>query len=179
MSINFEPLGVNDEEAGYIGIVACFVSSVFCLLISYITDHLRKHMKVTLVVLLVLETLSWTWLAMICDKIIPFSTWQLYAATVCGTSFTFSLAPLFFEYSSELAYPVPEGLVGGFLTCFNNLIGGIFLAIFFIPNIGTTWMNYVLVASAVVSIPAVIFTKESYRRLDIDDPTNPYFEVNA
>ena len=33
-------------------------------------------------------------------------------------------------------------------------------------------MNYVLVASAIVSIPAVIFTKESYGRLDIDVPNS-------
>ena len=91
----------------------------------------------------------------------------------------------------ELAYPVPEGLVGGFLTCFNNFIGCIFLCLFFIPNIGTIWMNYIQVFGAVgkfsyefefclsnfalisVSIPAVILTKESYRRLDLDMPTSP------
>lgn len=99
----------------------------------------------------------------------------MYASTVLGTSFTFSLAPLFFEYTAELAYPVPEGLVGGYLTCFNNFIGGIFLAFFFIPGVDddVSWMNYTLVASAIVSIPAVIFTKESYRRLDIDVPATP------
>ena len=92
----------------------------------------------------------------------------------------------------ELAYPVSEGLVGGFLCCFNNFIGTVFLALFFIPNLGTIWMNYVQVFGAVgksclkrsegfltffllfaVSIPAVILTKESYRRLDLDVPASP------
>jgi hypothetical protein len=102
----------------------------------------------TLIVLLILEALSFTWLTLICAKVIPFSVWQLYVSTVVGASLTFSLAPLFFEYTVELTYPAPEILVGGFLTCFNNLVAGAFLAIFFIHDIGTVWMNYVLVASA-------------------------------
>ena len=104
----------------------------------------------------------------------PFSLWQLYVSSVSGASFAFTLAPLFFEYTAELAYPVPEGVVGGFLTCFNNLIGMIFLSIFFIPGTQKEpfWMNIVLLVSAIVSIPAVFFTKESYRRLDIDVPSN-------
>ena len=76
-------------------------------------------------------------------------TWQLYVATIAGSSFCFTLAPLFFKYTAELAYPVPEGVIGGFLTCFNNVVGGLFLSAFFIPGIGTIWMNYVIVASAV------------------------------
>ena len=97
-------------------------------------------------------------------------------ASIVGSSFSFTLAPLFFEYTAELAYPVPEGVVGGFLTCFNNLIGCIFLSIFFIPGTQNEkdiyWINIVLLMSAVVSIPAVLLTKESYRRLDIDVPSN-------
>ena len=79
----------------------------------------------------------------------PFSTWQLYASVTGGIVFSFCLAPLFFEYTVELAYPVSEGLVGGFLCCFNNFIGTVFLALFFIPNLGTIWMNYVQVFGAV------------------------------
>ena len=78
-----------------------------------------------------------------------FRKWQLYVATIGGSSLTFTLAPLFFEYTAELAYPVDEGLLGGFLTCFNNVTGGIFLCLFFIPNIGTTWMNYALLGSSI------------------------------
>ena len=44
------------------------------------------------------------------------------------------------------------------------------LCLFFIPDIGTVWMNYALVSGAVVSIPAVLWTTECYLRLDIDVP---------
>ena len=101
-------------------------------------------------------------------------------SSVSGASFAFTLAPLFFEYTAELAYPVPEGVVGGFLTCFNNVIGCLFLSIFFIPGTQNDpfWMNIVLLVSAVVSIPAVLLTKESYRRLDIDVPTGGPTDTN-
>ena len=70
-------------------------------------------------------------------------------ATLLGSAFTFALTPLFFEYSVELLYPNPEGLVGGFLTFFYNLIGTIFLSVFLDPNAGTKWMNYLLVVGAI------------------------------
>ena len=98
------------------------------------------------------------------------STWQLYTSATVGSAFAFCLAPLFFEYTAELAYPVPEGVVGGFLTCFNNLVGMVFLCLFFVPGItkNSAWMNYTQVVSALICIPAVLLTKESYRRLDLD-----------
>lgn len=78
MVINFRPLGVSDEEAGYIGIVSCFVSAAVSLSIAYFTDHLRKHMKLTLIILLILETLAWTWLLLICSLVIPFRSVDLF-----------------------------------------------------------------------------------------------------
>ena len=69
----------------------------------------------------------------------------------------------------EVTYPVHESIVGGFLTAFYNLVGILFLLVFFIPNIGYVWLNYVLVGSTVVALPAVIFTKESYNRSNVDE----------
>ena len=36
---------------------------------------------------------------------------------------TYSAGPIFFEFTAELVYPVPEGIVGGFLTTFYNGVG--------------------------------------------------------
>ena len=69
-------------------------------------------------------------------------------ATLFGSGLTFTLAPLFFEYTVELTYPNPEGLVAGFLTIIYNIIATIFLSMFNTPGIGTRWMNYFIVASA-------------------------------
>ena len=85
------------------------------------------------------------------------SYWQLWLSSVAGSAFTFSLAPLFFEYTVELTYPAPEGLVGGLLAGFYNLIGTIFLSLFFAQNIGHLWVNYALVIAAIGKIKKVFF----------------------
>ena len=36
----------------------------------------------------------------------------------------------------EIVYPVPEGVVGGFLTLVYNTFGMIFLFLFYVPAIG-------------------------------------------
>ena len=70
---------------------------------------------------------------------IPYSKLQLYISTILGTGQVGIAGILFFEYTAELAYPAPEGVVGGFITCFNNLLGVVFYSVFFIPNITFTW----------------------------------------
>ena len=71
MAINFKDFA-DDKTSGQIGLVMCLASSVVAIGISYVTDHLRKHIKLTLVILLVLEFLSFLWLTLICAKVIPF-----------------------------------------------------------------------------------------------------------
>ena len=46
MTVNFKHLGVNDEESGFIGILACFISCVPALIVSYFSDKLKKYFKV-------------------------------------------------------------------------------------------------------------------------------------
>ena len=60
---------------------------------------------------------------------------QLYASTILASSLTYSASPIFFEFCVEIVYPVPEGIVGGFLTCIYNICGMIFLFLFYIPDI--------------------------------------------
>ena len=52
---------------------------------------------------------------------------QLFAATISSSCLTYSAGPIFFEFTAELVYPVPEGVVGGFLTTFYNSVGMVFL----------------------------------------------------
>ena len=111
-----------------------------------------------------------------------------------------STRPLFFEFTSEISYPVPEGLIGGILNAGFNLVyykklciippnymidillkwilnyiswinfqvGVIFLAVFYFPQIGFSWMNYALVSSIFISLPLIMFSKEEYTRAKVD-----------
>ena len=51
-----------------------------------------------------------------------FQMWQLYASVLIGVSALYTCMPLFNEYTNEMTYPVPEGIVGGFLTFGYNLV---------------------------------------------------------
>ena len=149
MTLNFQSVGISDEESGRIGLAICGASFFSGGIFAIGTDHLKKHMKTTLIILLILEALSFFWLTLIISQVIAYSSWQLWVCSVAGSAFTFSLAPLFFEYTVELTYPAPEGLVGGLLAGFYNLIGTIFLSLFFAQNIGHLWVNYALVIAAI------------------------------
>ena len=104
----------------------------------------------------------------------PHSIYTLYTAIVLATSVSFSCCPLFFEMTVELAYPVNEGTVGGFLTAVYNFVGIIFLFLFFIPALqsgNSTWISYTLVGSTIIAIPATALVKESYNRSNDDKET--------
>lgn len=61
----------------------------------------------------------------------------LYATVIIGSCANYAASPLFLELAVEMAFPVDETIVGGFMSCAYNLVGALFLFAFFIPNIGT------------------------------------------
>lgn len=75
------------------------------------------------------------------------------------------------EYTVEIAYPVSEGLVGGFLTAMNNFVAFLFLCVFFDKHLteNVHWMNYLIVIAALMAVPILLLSKESYARLELDD----------
>ena len=90
-------------------------------------------MKQTLIVIMISGIACWIWLGLICLRAIPFDIVSLYCATILASGITYSSGPIFFEFTVELVYPVPEGVVGGFLTVVYNTTGMIFLFLFDIP----------------------------------------------
>ena len=144
-------------------------------------------MKITLVVLISLATAGFVWLTLICIRVAPFNLgtryfeWRwlqfifvsgtLYTAVILSSSISAACYPIFFEMCVEVTYPVHESIVGGFLTTFCNVVGIIFLLLFFIPYLEdhSVWVNYVLVGATFVSLPAILLTKETYNRSNIDE----------
>lgn len=140
MNITFSHLDLGppedtDKIIGYIGIFAIVGNCVTSILVSRIVDRLRGKMKLTLCIIMVLAFSCWLWMSLLCLEFIPFSIGQLYASTILASSLTYSASPIFFEFCVEIVYPVPEGIVGGFLTCIYNICGMIFLFLFYIPDI--------------------------------------------
>jgi len=177
MDITFAPLleesgDTSDVDGlmGYIGLIAIIANSVTTILVSAIVDRLRGRMKLVLTVLMSGAISCWVWMCLLCLRVIPFSLPQLYVSTVLASALTYSSGPIFFEFTVELVYPVPEGVVGGFLTCVYNAVGMIFLFSFYIPGIGADpqWIPIAIMSSVSLSLPLMLLVKEEYNRSTID-----------
>merc|ERR1712098_729602 len=93
----------------------------------------------------------------------------VYVFLLLGNSFVVSTSPLLFEFGVEKLYPISEGMIGGWLNIWYNIISVIFLGIFSIPGIGTRWLSYVLPFSCVIVLPLIIGIREEHRRTNVDD----------
>jgi len=138
------------------------------------TDKMKGHMKITIIVLLAIGGLFFTLLSLISLEVIVLPTLgslqvAVYILLLLGNSMVVSTSPLCFEFAVEKLYPVPEGIVGGWLNIWYNIISVFFLLIFNIPNIGTSWLNYVLPLSCFVVLPLLFFIKEEYKRSGLDE----------
>lgn len=168
------PLGYTDQQIGMMGLASVLSQCIMGMLFGYMADHLRHKMKLTLLVLLVVATGGFTWLMLMClpGSGFPHTIVRLYLAIIVATGATCSCAPLFFEMTVELAYPVSESTVAGFLTAMGNMVGMFFLLLFFIPALSSgtcMWMSYSLVASTAIAIPATALVREQYNRSNVDE----------
>lgn len=168
MDINLEIIGFSQAESGWLGVISIVASCLLALAVARLTDILTGRMKLTITVLLSLSAVAFAVLTLMCLGLVETSTPMLYGSVIVGSCANYAASPLFYELAAEVAFPVDETIVGGFMSCIYNLVGAIFLFAFFIPNIGVTWMNYCLVAAPVVSLPFVYLTKEEYRRSYLD-----------
>ena len=125
-------------------------------------------LKLLLIMLFIVATAGFSVFSLICVNIIPKSMSLFYITSVVGGLCLNGSIPLFFELAVESSYPVAEGINTGAMTFSNNVYCLIFLSLPLIPNVGTSWMNWFLVASCVLCIPTMIIFKERYRRLEID-----------
>jgi len=179
MVVSLTKIGENGEcltekWVNMLGIVAVLVGTAVAILVGMATDKMKGHMKITIIVLLAIGGVFFTLLSLISLEVIVLPTLgslqvAVYILLLLGNSMVVSTSPLCFEFAVEKLYPVPEGIVGGWLNIWYNIISVFFLLIFNIPNIGTSWLNYVLPLSCFVVLPLLFFIKEEYKRSGLDE----------
>merc|ERR1712088_1081595 len=131
-------------------------------------------MKKTIMSLLIAGGIIFSLLSLISLEVIVMpKMWVLQASVyvflLLGNSFVVSTSPLLFEFGVEKLYPINEGMIGGWLNIWYNIITVIFLGLFNIPKIGTKWLSYVLPISCFAVIPLFVVIKEEYNRRTVDD----------
>jgi len=162
MAINFEPLGISETEVGQIGLGLVAAAAISSIIFARYMDYFRSQMKLALMAVLALSTLCTLWLTLTVEQIIPFSKIQVWTATIVGISAVCATRSLFFEFTTLVARPAPEALVGAVLNAGFNLVGVLFLSLYGLEDygIGYSWINYSLLLSIFVSIPIVAMAKQ-------------------
>lgn len=168
LNVNLQPIGVSQDTAAQLGLYYNLAGGVAAVAVSSFADHFTGHMKVTLIVLYVLASGALCWICLISEAKITFDTASLFVAAILASIFVNSGVALFYELACETCYPVAEGIIGGFLTLINNIVGIIFLLLLYIPNIGKSWMNWTMFGAAIVGIPLLLAFKPRYARLELD-----------
>ncbi|ESO94232.1 hypothetical protein LOTGIDRAFT_118817, partial [Lottia gigantea] len=169
LNVNLKAHGISQNDAGWIGFYSSVAGWLVGIVIARFADLLKRRLKIFLIVLYFLSTVLYIWLTFSLVGILPASKASLYVSIITSTIILCSTSPLFYEAACEIAYPISEGIANLALTMQANIASLIFLGILSIPNIGTVWMNWLLIAIFGVCFLCLLFMKEDYSRSDTDD----------
>jgi len=165
---------LTERWVSHLGLLAVLVSTITAIGVGTAIGRIRGTMKKTIMSLLIAGGVMFSLLSLISLEVIVMpKMWVLQASVyvflLLGNSFVVSTSPLLFEFGVEKLYPISEGMIGGWLNIWYNIISVIFLGIFAIPNIGVKWLSYVLPFSCFSVLPIMLLVKEEYRRRTVDD----------
>ncbi|KAF6036656.1 DIRC2 [Bugula neritina] len=174
-SVNFRSLGVDEVTAGWVGFTSMISSVIGSVVMSAVIDRMKRRMKLSCIIL---GTLSLVILAiLVCIQehyiYVPKEavTAVVYVLCISASLCINGAIPIYYEMGCELAFPVHEGLTCSLLTLTNNLFGMMFFLIFLVPSLAanTEWMTWVCVGTCGLTTPLLLFMKERFSRLDIED----------
>ncbi|XP_043223423.1 solute carrier family 49 member 4 homolog [Amphibalanus amphitrite] len=170
LEISLAPLGVTQEQAGWLGFWASVASCVSALLVARLTDLFQGHVRATLLALLLAGTGGYGWLLAQVAGWQAFSLPSLYGATLLALAFTYATAPLVYEYAAELLYPVTADVIGAVLSVGLNVTVSASLLLLLAEPLAenTLWMNVALVCALPLGMAALSRTREVYRRTEQD-----------
>ena len=117
------PRRISSVQAGMVGAVFVVAGVAGAVVLPIISDklHARVPMFVAAIVLLVPLLLGFTYL----QDFIPIT----FCAGLAGFS-TMGVAPVLFQYGSEVAYPIPEGTSLGMILLMGQVSGALFVYLF-------------------------------------------------
>jgi len=168
MNFSLRCLGIGQNTSMYIAIVAITASSASAFASSRTTDLLNGRLKIASIVLLLASSVCFLWYLLMCVDVLPVTLGQVYASLAGGVALQYATAPLLVELTVELAYPCHEGVVGAFLCVTFNLVGGVFLFLYWIPTECYLWSTALLVACTSLTVIPLAFVKEEYHRSNMD-----------
>ncbi len=172
LPISLKPLGLNEQEAGWLAFWQGNAATVIILLTGILSDIFKRRMRLMIIISYFVATVFYMLYLSLFLKWIPYSLPLLYVLYMIFGPLLTAPTVLFYELGCDVAYPVSETLANVCMTTANNIAGLIFLLILMIPNIATGWINWFQFGCLVLALPIIFFIKENYTRLDIDTGKN-------
>ncbi|KAL8602558.1 hypothetical protein ACOMHN_065810 [Nucella lapillus] len=169
LAVLLQPHGIGEAQAGWIAFAATCGGCTLSILVAVLADYMKRAMKWFVLMSYVLGTAGFTVFTLAAEGYITASTLVFIVSVIGGTTAVYASTPLLYELVCEAVYPAGEGTANGILTLLNNIAGGVFLLIMLDPDLGTGWMNWVLVAVCAQCIPLLLVMKVRYNRLDLDE----------
>ena len=169
LNTNLSTVDVSETTVGWIGFYATVAECIVSAGMGWFSSCHVRQIKLFILTLYVLGAGCFVLFLLVLKGIVPFYIPLIYMTVIGGNGFLNGAGPLMFELAAELAYPTGEAAANGFLTYLNMLGGFIFLAVFFIPDIGTMWMNWFLIVSTCLCVPLLGVLKTKFNRLEIDE----------
>ena len=161
-----------------LGVVMCFVSVFTSIAVASFLTLFKRKMKLSIMLLLCMSAILFIISTLVLEQVITFNSLAglklaLYLLLIPAVTLAQSSSPIAFELSVENSYPVSEGVIGGWLTGWFNVLGGVFFLIFLIPDelghpLDPRWLNFVLPISVIVPLPALVMLTEKYTRMKTD-----------
>jgi len=165
---------VSENWASTLGIVISFVAVAASILFAATLKFFKNRMKLVIMLLLSVSGAIFILATLLFQGVIKFDKSEsfficTYVFLLTGISLACASAPILFEFSVELCYPIAEGCIGTWLTLGFNILSVLFFLVFQIPGVGTGWLSYMLPVCCLGPVPLLMMLKETYNRLDVDE----------
>ncbi|XP_072048091.1 solute carrier family 49 member 4 homolog [Amphiura filiformis] len=168
IAIIFEnTMDVQQDTTGMIAFFASMMGIVGAIFFGGCIDILGGKMKTVLLLIQTAGLALFIWYILLATGFINFHLAMLYVCIICLFFFMNGAIPVYYEITVEASYPIAEGIITLTITWLMNVFGLVFLCVFMVPDIGASWMNYVMLGAVFSSLPLLILHRENYAFLMI------------
>ncbi|XP_033758707.1 solute carrier family 49 member 4 homolog [Pecten maximus] len=120
-------------------------------------------------IMLVIASLMYLWVSLLCSQYIDYSKEQLYVSTILACAFLNGCIPLLYEQICNAAFPIPEGIIVGISAIVTTLAGVLYtLPLSLIVFKDNSWLEWSLLVVCVVGCIVMLITPQRNGRADLE-----------
>ncbi|MDF2674429.1 MAG: major facilitator superfamily 1, partial [Clostridiales bacterium] len=151
------PRGITSIQAGIVGAVFVVAGIIGAVVLPIISDKIRVRVPMFVIIILLLIPLYLG---------LTFVNSFILVSIIAGTAgfAIMGVAPILFQYGSEVAYPIQEGTSLGLVLLMGQISGALFVYVFE-ALAGTSgsiiWPMLIIVGMTAIEVPFTLCMKES------------------